>query len=138
MGKNDLVRIGFPIDVAAKKCGIFAVKRRFALAKSQWLLKIENPTLNQVQSAAGSLRRVSQMRHWLRPFHAGLYAFSKTKRFRNSWQKIVDYDLKIWALFLKSPRFPAPISSLGNTPQIEIYTDACEWGPFEKGSINWE
>ena len=62
----------------------------------------------------------------------------KQKRFGGNWREIVDYELQIWELFLKSPRFTAPISLLGDTPQIEIYTDACDWDPFEKGSINWE
>ena len=30
---NDLVRLGFPIALSAKKCGIFAVKRRCAIGK---------------------------------------------------------------------------------------------------------
>ena len=51
MGENDLVCLVSPIDVAAKKCGIFEVKRLFALEKLQLMLKIDNPTLNQVPSA---------------------------------------------------------------------------------------
>ena len=31
--KTELVWLGFPLEVSAEKCGIFDVKRRFALEK---------------------------------------------------------------------------------------------------------
>ena len=122
-----------------QKCGISEVKHRFALEKLQLLLKIENTTLNQAQSAAGSLQWVSKICPGSRSFLAVLYDFPENKkRFGRNWREIVDYELKSGNYFLKSPRFSAAISSLGDTPQIEIYTDACDWAPFGKGFINWE
>ena len=53
---GDLVWLGFSIDVSAEKCGIFVVKRRFALGELQLLLKAQHPTPNHVQSVAGSLQ----------------------------------------------------------------------------------
>ena len=64
--------------------------------------------------------------------------FSKTKAIAGNWQKIADYEFKIWEFFLKSPRFPAPETFLGNRIKVEIYTGACAKSPFESGSINWE
>ena len=61
MGKNDLEWLGFSIDISAKKCGSFEVQLRFAPEKLQMLLKLENPTLNQFQSADGSIQLVSRM-----------------------------------------------------------------------------
>ena len=77
--KNDLVWLGFSIDISAKKCGISDGKRRFALEKLRARLRLKNPTLNQAQSAGGSSQWISQMCPWLRPFLAGLYAFFKNK-----------------------------------------------------------
>ena len=62
------------------KCGIPDVKRRFSLAKPQLRLKIEDPALTQSKSADGSLPRVSQMCHWLRPFLDGLYVFFENEK----------------------------------------------------------
>ena len=79
------------------------------------------------------------MCQWLRPFIAGMYAFSKTRNSsRGTGSKIADYELKIWDLFLKSPRFPTPRSFLRGRLKIEIYTDACDRTPFGKESITWE
>ena len=117
---------------------MFEVKRLFALEKVQLLKGSREPSLNQVQSVAGSLQWVSRMFPWLRPFLAGLYAFFENKKaFGGNWQKIVDYELKIWELFLTHPRFITPKSFLGNRLKIEIYTDACAKSPFEKETINW-
>ena len=69
-----------PHRLRGQKCGIFEVKRRLALEKAQLLLKVENPTLNQAQSEDGSPQWVAQMRPWLRPFRAGLYAFFENKK----------------------------------------------------------
>ena len=71
-----------------RKSGIFEVKRRFALEKSQLLPKLENPTANQAQSVEGPLRWVSKMCPWLRPFLAGLRAFfGNRKGFQKSGSK---------------------------------------------------
>ena len=51
---------------------------------------------------------------------------------------IVDYELKIWESFLKSPRFSDPGMFLGNRLKIEIYTDVCARPPYEMASINGE
>ena len=118
---------------------IFRSKAPFRSRKLTVALKIENPTIKQAQSEAGPLQRVSEMCHWLRPFLAGRSVrFRKQKGFAANWQTIVDYELKIWGLFLKSPRFPAHRSFLGNRIRIEIYTDACDRAPFENESISWE
>ena len=110
-----------------------------SLGKLQLLSKLENPTANQAQSVEGPLRWVSQIGPWSRPFLTGLYAFFENRKgFAKNWQTIVDYDLKIWELFLKSPRFPAPRTFLGNRLKIEICTDACARPPYEMASINWE
>ena len=62
----------------------------------------------------------------------------KPKRFfAKNWKEIVDYELKIWELFLKSPRFLTPGTFLGNRLKIDIYTDACARPPYEMASINW-
>ena len=122
-----------------QKCGTSAVKRRFSLAKVQLLSKLENPAANQAQSVEGPLQWVSKMCPWMRPFLAGLYAFFEDRKgFAENWQKIAEYDLKIWELFLKSPRFLSPGTFLGDRLKIEIYTDACDRSPFEETSINWE
>ena len=62
-----------PIDISGRKCSVFEVSRRFALGGLHHLLKMADPYLNQVQSAAWSLQWISQMCHWLRPFIAALY-----------------------------------------------------------------
>ena len=116
----------------------FRSKTSLRARKLQLLLKIDNPTLNQVQSADWPIQWVSQIFPWFRPFLAGLCAFSGNKKCgAQNWQKIVDCALKIWALFFKSPRFPTPRSFLRNRLKIEIYTDACDRAPFGKESINW-
>ena len=89
-----------------EKCGIFEVKRRFTLAKVQLLSKLKNPSLNQAQSVAGSLQWVSQMRPWNRPFLAGIYAFFEYRSEFGKQAEIVDCELEIWEIPLKSPRFP--------------------------------
>ena len=53
-------------------------------------------------------------------------------------EKIADYEFKMCGIFLKSPRFPAPGTFLGNRLKVGIYTGACAKSPFELGSINWE
>ena len=53
------------------------------------------------------------------------------------WREIVDYELKIWEVFLKYPRFITPKSFLGNRINLEIYTDARAKSPFEKEGVNW-
>ena len=79
------------------------------------------------------------MRPWLLPFLAGLYAFFENRsEFGKSWQKIVDCELKIWEIFLKSPRFFTLETFLRNRLKVEIYTDACAMSPFETTSINWD
>ena len=78
--KDDLVWSGFSLNIPERKCGIFDVKRRFALEKVQLLKGIKEPSLNQVQSVEGPLQWVSQMCPWLRPFLAGLYAFFENKK----------------------------------------------------------
>ena len=71
-----------------RKCGIFEVQRRFALGELQLLSKLENPTVNQVQSVTGALQWVSKMRPRLRPFLAGLYAFFENRNGpAENWQK---------------------------------------------------
>ena len=99
---------------------------------------MKEPSLNQVQSVAGSLQWVSQMCPWLRPFLAGLYAFTKTKGLRKKdWQRIIDYGLEIWELRLSEPRFLTPKTFLLNRLKFEIFTDACAKSPFGSDSINW-
>ena len=53
-------------------------------------------------------------------------------------KKIADYELEIWEVFLKYPRFITPKSFLGNRINLEIYTDACAKSPFEKEDICWD
>ena len=77
------------------------------------------------------------MCHWLIPFLRVCARFSKTKAFEKNWQKIVDYELKIWELFLTRPRFITPKIFPRKPLKIEIYTDACAISPFEKEKINW-
>ena len=99
---------------------------------------MKEPSLNQVQSVAGSLQWVSQMCPWLRPFLAGLYAFFENKNdFGEDWQRIIDYELGIWELFLGEPRFLAPKTFLGNRLKFEIYAGACAKSPPESDSTNW-
>ena len=96
------------------------------------------PSLNQAQSAAGSLQWVSQICPRLRTLLAGLYAFFENKSdYGKNWQRIIDYELKIWELFLEYPRFTTPETFLGNRLKVEIYTDDCAKSPFESDSINW-
>ena len=137
--QNELIFLGSPLDVIAKKCGIFEVKRRFALGELQLLSKLENPTADQPQSVAGPLQWAPQMCPRLRPFLAGLCAFFENRMgFAKNWQKIVDYELKIWELFLKSPRLLPPRTFLRDRLKIDIYTEACDRPPFEKASVNWK
>ena len=76
---------------------------------------------------------------WVRPFLAGLYDFFENRsEFAKIWQKIVACELKIWEIFLKSPRFPAPEAFLRNRLNVEIYTDSCARSPFESESIIWD
>ena len=104
--KNELVWLGFPIDVAAKMRN-FRSETSFFARKSATISKLKNPSVNQVQSAAGSLQWVSQMCLWLRPFLACLYAFFENRgEFEKNWQKNRRLRVKIWEIFLKSPRFP--------------------------------
>ena len=70
-------------------------------------------------------------------FGKPLCIFRKQKRIWGRLAKIVDYELKIWEVFLKYPRFITPKSFLGNRINLEIYTDACAKSPFEKGAVNW-
>ena len=62
---------------------------------------------------------------------------SKEKCVLENWQKIADYKLKIWELFLNYPRFIAPKSFLWNRLKIEIYTGAFAESPFGKETISW-
>ena len=139
MGGNDLVWPGFAIDISAKKCGIFEVKRRFALEKLQLVIKFGNPTLNQALSADGPPNGCRKCSHG-----CGLSLpvcaifFENKKGFAKGWKEIVAYERRIWELFLKTPRFLTQRSFLGNRLKIEIYTDACDRSPFGKESINWE
>ena len=65
--------------------------------------------------------------------------FSKTRRFLKKLEGNCRLRTKnMGGLFLKSPRFLTPRSSLGNRLQIEIYPDAFARAPFGKESINWE
>ena len=76
--------------------------------------------------------------HWLRPFLAGLYAFFENENgFKKDWQRIIDYELEIWELFLSEPWFHTPKTFLGNRLKFEIFTDACAKSPFGSGSVNW-
>ena len=102
-----------------RKCGTFEVKRRFAREKLQFALTLESPYLKQVQSVAGSARRISQMFPSLRPFLSRLYGFSKTKVLFKKLPK----KCRVW-----TPR-------QGN---FEIYTGARASPPFEKESTRWE
>ena len=119
------------------KCGISKVKHRFALEKVQIITKLKEPYLNHAQSLAGSLQWAAQMRPWLRPFRGGLHSFCENRgACGENWQRIIDYNLKIWGVVLKYPRFIAPESFLGNKLKVGIYTDACAKSPPESDSIN--
>ena len=101
------------------------------------LLKLEKPTLNQAQSAVGPSDGCLEFSiGFALSLSVCTLFFRKQEGFANDWQKIADSELKIWELFLKSPRFLAPGSLLGNRLKIEIYTDARARAPFGKASIN--
>ena len=55
-----------------------------------------------------------------------------------NWQKIFEYELKIWEISLKSPRPIAPETFLGKRLKVEIYTGACDKSPYESGSVDWD
>ena len=63
--------------------------------------------------------------------------FRKQNGFGENWQRIIDYELGIWELFLSEPRFPPPRTFLGNRLKFEIFTDSCAKSPFGSDSINW-
>ena len=116
--KNDLVWIGFPIDISAKKCGIHEVKRRFAHEKLQAILRIGGPSLNHAHSVDGFPQWIPQMCPRLGPFVARFYAFAETKfPLSKNWQNIAGYELIVWALLLKTQRFIAPKNFLGYKPK---------------------
>ena len=71
--------------------------------------------------------------------------FSWSLRFlwksRRIWKKLAKncrLRVKIWEIFLKSPRFLTPETFLRNRLKVKIYTDACAKSPFESESINWD
>ena len=130
--------LGSSIDISSKNRN-FRSKTSFRAWEVQLLSKLKNPSLNHAQSVACSIKWASQMRPWLRPFLAGLYAFFENRsEFGKNGQKISGYELKIWEIFLKSQRFLPPETFLGNRLKVEIYTDACEKSPSESDSINWD
>ena len=78
------------------------------------------------------------MRHWLRPFLAGVYAFFENKMAsKKDWRLIIDYELGIWEPCLSEPRFLAPQTFLENRIKFEIFAGACATSQFESDSINW-
>ena len=66
-----------------------------------------------------------------------LCVFRKPKWLQKDWQRIIDYELEIWELLLREPRFPTPKTFLGNRLKFGIFTDACAKSPSESDSINW-
>ena len=92
-----------PIRGRRQECGIFEVKRRFALGELQLLSKLENPTSNQAQSVAGPPPMGLANVPMVAPLPGGSVRVPrKSKGFRKNWQKIAEYELEIWELFLKS------------------------------------
>ena len=85
--KNELVRVGFSICVAAKKCGIFEAVRLFALEKAQLLYKLKNPSVNQVQSVAGSRNESRKCVHGYALFWQVFTLSSKIETNSENWQK---------------------------------------------------
>ena len=138
MGKNELVWLGFSIDVSAKMRN-FRSKPPIYSRKAQLLSSMKNPSISQVQSAAWSLRWVSQICPWMRPFLAGRYAFFENRiGFGKKMAKNSRLRVKNLANFSKIAAFPHPETFRWNRLKVKIYTDACARSPFESESINWD
>ena len=76
--RSNMVR--FSLNIPRGKCGIFEVKRRFALSQLRILRKAPEPSKNQVRPVSGPLKWASQTRPWLRPFFGkSLRIFRKQK-----------------------------------------------------------
>ena len=65
--------------ISRLKMPIFEVKRRLSVSKTQALLRLNNRSLNQIQTVGGDLQCISQMCPWSRTFLDVAYAFSENK-----------------------------------------------------------
>ena len=66
-----------------------------------------------------------------------LFPFGNKRSFKKWRNKIFDFELRIWEVYLNRPRFITARPFLRNRLNIEIYTDARARSPSGKDVISW-